>query len=78
LAAIAERENRWDRAGQLLGYAHAFFTAEFEGRSPAKLKIHERLLDDLHRSLPPDHLAALMEAGARWSDEEAMAAALAM
>jgi predicted ATPase/DNA-binding winged helix-turn-helix (wHTH) protein len=78
LAAIAERENRWDRAAQLLGYAHAFFTAEFEGRSPAKLKIHERLLDDLHRSLPPDQLAALMEAGARWSDEEAMAAALAM
>lgn len=77
LAAIALRDNRLDRAARLLGYAHAFFTAEFEGRSPVKLKLHERLLETLRHSLPPDQLAALMETGARWTDEEALATALA-
>jgi tetratricopeptide (TPR) repeat protein len=78
LAAIAESENRWDRAALLLGYADAFFAAEFEGRNPAKQHIHERLLERLRRAVAPDQLAALMEAGARWTAEEAMAAGLAI
>jgi len=77
LAAIALGEERRERAARFLGYAHAFFTAEFEGRISAKLESHERLLEELRRSLPPDRLAALMETGARWTEDEAMAAALA-
>jgi predicted ATPase/DNA-binding winged helix-turn-helix (wHTH) protein len=77
LAAIALSEERRERAARFLGYAHAFFTAEFEGRISAKLESHERLLEELRHSLPPDRLAALMETGARWSEDEAMAAALA-
>lgn len=76
LAAIAARENRLERAAQLIGYAHAFFSAEFEGRSPAKLRIQERLLERLRGSLPGRQLTELMEAGARWTEDQAMSAAL--
>lgn len=75
-AAIAVHDGRLERAAQLIGYADAFFTSEFEGRNPAKLQSHHRLIDGLSRSLGPDRLAALMEAGARWTEAEAMAAAL--
>ncbi len=78
LAAIALSDERREQAARFLGYANAFFTAQFEGRISAKLESHDQLLDELRRSLPPDRLATLMEAGARWTETEAMAAALAM
>ncbi|HVS78256.1 MAG TPA: winged helix-turn-helix domain-containing protein [Steroidobacteraceae bacterium] len=76
LAAIATRENRLERAAQLIGYAHAFFSSEFEGRSPAKQQIQARLLESLRRAMPGERLTALMDAGARWTEEEAMSTAL--
>jgi predicted ATPase/DNA-binding winged helix-turn-helix (wHTH) protein len=76
LAAIAARENRLERAALLIGYAHAFFAAEFEGRSPAKQEIQARILESLRRALPGERLAELMEAGARWTEEQAMSTAL--
>ena len=76
LAAIAARENRLERAAQLIGYAHAFFSAEFAGRSPAKQQIQTRILESLRRALPGERLTQLMEAGARWTEEEAMSTAL--
>lgn len=76
LAAIAARENRLERAAQLIGYAHAFFSAEFAGRSPAKQEIQARLLESLRSAMPDERLTALMEAGARWTEEEAMSTAL--
>ena len=76
LAAIATRENRLERAAQLIGYAHAFFCAEFEGRSPAKQQIQAHLLESLRRALPGERLTELMEAGAQWTEEEAMSTAL--
>jgi predicted ATPase/DNA-binding winged helix-turn-helix (wHTH) protein len=76
LAAIAARENRLERAAQLIGYAHAFFSAEFAGRSPAKQQIQARILESLSRALPGERLTELMEAGARWTEEEAMSTAL--
>jgi predicted ATPase/DNA-binding winged helix-turn-helix (wHTH) protein len=76
LAAIAARENRLERAAQLIGYAHAFFSAEFAGRSPAKQQIQARIVEGLRRALPGERLTALMEAGARWTEEEAMSTAL--
>ena len=76
LAAIAARENRLERAAQLIGYAHAFFSSEFEGRSPAKMRIQERLLERLRGSMPGGQLTELMAAGARWTEDEAMSVAL--
>ena len=76
LAAIAARENRLERAAQLIGYAHAFFAAEFAGRSPAKQQIQARIVESLRHALPGERLTALMEAGARWTEEEAMSTAL--
>ncbi len=76
LAAIAARENRLERAAQLIGYAHAFFSVEFEGRSPAKQKIQARIVESLRRVMPGERLSELMEAGARWTEEEAMSTAL--
>jgi tetratricopeptide (TPR) repeat protein len=76
LAAIATRENRLERAAQLIGYAHAFFSAEFAGRSPAKQRIQARIVESLRRALPSERLTELMEAGARWTEEEAMSTAL--
>jgi predicted ATPase/DNA-binding winged helix-turn-helix (wHTH) protein len=76
LAAIAARESRFERAAQLIGYAHAFFSSEFEGRSPAKQKIQARILECLRGALPGERLTALMRAGARWTEEEAMSSAL--
>jgi predicted ATPase/DNA-binding winged helix-turn-helix (wHTH) protein len=76
LAAIAARENRLDRAAQLIGYAHAYFAAEFEGRSPAKQQIQTRIVESLRRAMPGERLTELMEAGARWTEEEAMSSAL--
>jgi predicted ATPase/DNA-binding winged helix-turn-helix (wHTH) protein len=75
-AAIAEHGNRLECAARLIGYAHAFFTTEFEGRNPAKLRSHARLIESLGQSLSPARLASLMELGARWTEGEAMAAAL--
>ncbi|HVC31303.1 MAG TPA: winged helix-turn-helix domain-containing protein [Steroidobacteraceae bacterium] len=76
LAAIAAREKRLERAAQLIGYAHAFFSSEFAGRSPAKQQIQARIVEGLRRALPEERLAELMEAGARWTEEEAMSTAL--
>ncbi|MGH8296099.1 MAG: ATP-binding protein, partial [Steroidobacteraceae bacterium] len=76
LAAIAARENRLERAAQLIGYAHAFFSAEFAGRSPAKQEIQAHIVEGLRRALPGERLTALMEAGARWTEEEAISSAL--
>ncbi|HEV2443722.1 MAG TPA: winged helix-turn-helix domain-containing protein [Steroidobacteraceae bacterium] len=76
LAAIAARENRLERAAQLIGYAHAFFSAEFAGRSPAKQQIQARILESLRRAMPDERLTELMESGARWTEEEAMSTAL--
>jgi len=75
-AAIALGEQRVERAAQLIGYSNAFFSSEFEGRNPAKRRIRDRIMDTLRGSLAPDRLAALMEIGARWTEDEAMAAAL--
>ncbi|HZB93087.1 MAG TPA: winged helix-turn-helix domain-containing protein [Stellaceae bacterium] len=77
MAAIAAGEGRHEEAARFLGYAHAFFATEFEGRISARIENQERLLETLARALAPDRLAALTEAGARWTEEEAMAAALA-
>jgi predicted ATPase/DNA-binding winged helix-turn-helix (wHTH) protein len=74
--AIALHGNQIERAAQLLGYARAFFSSEFAGRNPAKLEILDRLLEPLERALAPDRLRALMESGARWSEGEALSAAL--
>jgi predicted ATPase/DNA-binding winged helix-turn-helix (wHTH) protein len=76
LAAIAARENRLERAAQLIGYARAFFSTEFEGRSPAKQRIQARIVESLRSALPGERLTELMEAGARWTEEEAMSTAL--
>ncbi len=76
LAAIAARQNRLERAARLIGYAHAFFTSEFEGRSPAKQQIQAHIVESLRRAMPGERLTQLMEAGAGWSEEEAMATAL--
>jgi predicted ATPase/DNA-binding winged helix-turn-helix (wHTH) protein len=76
LAAIAARENRLERAAQLIGYARAFFSAEFAGRSPAKQQIQARIVESLRRAMPGERLTELMESGARWTEEEAMATAL--
>jgi predicted ATPase/DNA-binding winged helix-turn-helix (wHTH) protein len=78
LAVIALAEQRTERAAQLMGYANAFFSSEFQGRNPAKLKVRDRLMETLQGSLAPDRLAALIEAGARWTEDEAMATALRM
>ena len=76
LATIAAREQRFERAAQFIGYAHAFFAEEFAGRSPAKRQIEAGILEQLHAALPQERLEALMAAGARWSEDEALAAAL--
>jgi predicted ATPase/DNA-binding winged helix-turn-helix (wHTH) protein len=76
LAAIAALENRLERAALLIGYAHAFFSAEFEGRSPAKQQIQAHLLESLRRALPGERLTELMETGAGWTEEEALSTAL--
>ncbi len=76
LAAIAARENRLERAARLIGYAQAFFAAEFAGRSPAKQQIQAGIVATLRRAIPGERLTALMEAGARWTEEEAMSTAL--
>ena len=76
LAAIAARENRLDRAAQLIGYAHAFFSSEFAGRSPAKQQIQAHIVESLRRAMPCERLTQLMETGARWTEEEAMSTAL--
>ncbi|MDE2451392.1 MAG: winged helix-turn-helix domain-containing protein [Gammaproteobacteria bacterium] len=76
LAAIAARENRLERAAQLIGYAHAFFSSEFEGRSPAKQQIQAHILASLRGAMPGERLTELMESGARWTEEEAMSTAL--
>ncbi len=76
LAAIAARENRLERAAQLIGYAQAFFSSEFAGRSPAKQQIQAHIVESLRRAMPGERLAELMEAGARWTEEEAMSTAL--
>ena len=75
-AAIALHENRTERAAQLLGFALAFFSSEFAGRNPAKLELRDRLLESLQGTLAPDRLRAFMELGARWTESEALAAAL--
>jgi predicted ATPase/DNA-binding winged helix-turn-helix (wHTH) protein len=76
LAAIAARQNRLERAARLIGYARAFFSSEFEGRSPAKQQIQARIVETLRGAMPGERLTELMEAGARWSEEEAMSSAL--
>jgi predicted ATPase/DNA-binding winged helix-turn-helix (wHTH) protein len=76
LAAIAARQDRLERAAQLIGYAHAFFSAEFAGRSPVKQQIQAHLLETLRHAISGERLTQLMEAGARWSEEEAMSTAL--
>jgi predicted ATPase/DNA-binding winged helix-turn-helix (wHTH) protein len=76
LAAIAARRNRLERAAQLIGYAHAFFSSEFEGRSPAKQRIQARIVETLRSAMPGERLAELMDTGARWTEEEAMSRAL--
>ena len=58
------------------GYARAFFSSEFEGRSPAKQQIQARIVETLRGAMPGERLTELMEAGARWSEEEAMSSAL--
>jgi len=76
LAAIAARQNRLERAARLIGYAHAFFASEFEGRSPAKQQIQTHIVETLRGAMPGEQLAKLMDAGARWTEEEAMSSAL--
>ena len=75
LAEIAARQNHLERAAQFIGYAHAFFSAEFAGRSPAKRSIEAGILARLRAGLPPEQLTELMQIGARWSEDEAMSAA---
>ena len=77
LAAIATRQDQLERAARFIGYAHAFFSSEFAGRNPAKLRIQAGILERLRHAMPGQRLAALMEEGARWSEDEAMSAALA-
>jgi predicted ATPase/DNA-binding winged helix-turn-helix (wHTH) protein len=76
LAAIAAHQNRLERAARLIGYSHAFFASEFEGRSPAKQQIQTHIVETLRGAMPRERLAELMEAGARWTEEEAMSSAL--
>jgi predicted ATPase/DNA-binding winged helix-turn-helix (wHTH) protein len=76
LATIAARQERFERAAQFIGYAHAFFSKEFAGRSPAKLMIEAGILQQLRSVLAPERLEALMDSGSRWSEDEAMMAAL--
>lgn len=76
LAAIAARQNQLERAARFIGYAHAFFSSEFAGRNPAKLRIQADILERLRHAMPGERLAELMEAGARWNEDEAMSAAL--
>ena len=76
LGAIAARNNQFERAAQFIGYAHAFFSSEFAGRNPAKLRIQAGILERLRHAMPGERLASLMEAGARWTEDEAMSSAL--
>jgi predicted ATPase/DNA-binding winged helix-turn-helix (wHTH) protein len=78
LATIALRGGQIERAAQFIGYANAFFSYEFGGRNPAKVEVRDRLMEGLRNSLAPHQLAALMETGARWTEDEALAAALEM
>jgi predicted ATPase len=76
LAEIAVRQNHLQHAAQFIGYAHAFFSAEFIGRSPAKRGIEENILARLRTAVPANQLVELMQIGAHWSEGEAMSAAL--
>jgi tetratricopeptide (TPR) repeat protein len=76
LAEIAVRQNHLQHAAQFIGYAHAFFSAEFIGRSPAKRGIEENILARLRTAVPANQLVELMQIGAHWSEGEAMSVAL--
>jgi predicted ATPase/DNA-binding winged helix-turn-helix (wHTH) protein len=75
-ALIAFHEGNIERAALLLGYADGFFGAEFTGRHPAKLRARHRLLDALKAELASARLSALMETGARWTEDQALKMAI--
>jgi predicted ATPase/DNA-binding winged helix-turn-helix (wHTH) protein len=75
-AIIAFQDGKAERAAELIGYADAFFASEFTGRHPARREARHRLVEALKDKLSPDRLAARMETGSRWSEDQAMAAAL--
>jgi hypothetical protein len=77
IAIIATLDRRFELAARLAGYAESFFSAEFQGHTPTELQSRERLMDGLRDAMAPDTLSRRMAEGATWSEDQAMAAALA-
>lgn len=75
LAAAIDREPV--RAARLAGYSDAYFRAEHRTRQPNERSLWLDLSARLEQALSPAELARLLAEGAAWSEEDAVAVALA-
>jgi hypothetical protein len=61
----------------LLGFTNAHYATSGQTREQLEQAGYDRLLARLAQSLPPEHLAALLQDGATWTQAAADTAALA-
>lgn len=76
LALIASLGGDGESAAQLLGYVEGTTGDVLATKEPIERPLHERLVSDLGKRLPPEKLALLRRVGASCSEEEAAELAL--
>jgi predicted ATPase/DNA-binding winged helix-turn-helix (wHTH) protein len=75
-ALLGALDGKHAQAARLLGFVEAGFSAAGESLQPTERQIHERLLAHLSDALPAERIRTEIEAGARWSEPDAVSVVL--
>ena len=78
LALVLALRGETDTAARLFGFADSYADRHQLSRHGIATAIRRRLVERLHCAMSPDECQAAMAAGAAWSEQEAVAVALAV
>ena len=78
LALVLAVHGETDTAARLAGFAAGYADQHQLSRYEITIAIRGRLVERLHCAMSPDECQTAMAAGAAWSEQEAIAAALAV
>ena len=78
LALVLAMQGETDTAARLAGFADGYADQHQLSRYGLSIAIRSRLVERLHCAMSPEECEAAMAAGAAWSEQEAVAVALAV
>ena len=76
LALVAALRGDHERAARLAGYTDAAYKNSGNQREPTEQKSYDHLMATIGKQLREEAISALLDQGARWSEDEAIEEAL--